>query len=45
VKKITIETHLEVFESVDTLSKDIQELMNKAQQARENAMRLIHILW
>ena len=37
VKKITIETHLEVFESVDTLPKDIQELMNKAQQARENA--------
>ncbi|WP_111879709.1 cytidine deaminase [Aequorivita sp. CIP111184] len=37
MKKIKIETYLEVFETISELPKDIQELMNKAQQARENA--------
>jgi cytidine deaminase len=37
VKKIKIETHLEVYESVSELPKEIQKLLNKAQQARENA--------
>jgi cytidine deaminase len=37
LKKQKIEIALEVFESISELPKDIQELMNKAQQARENA--------
>jgi len=37
LKKQKIEINLEVFESISELPKDIQELMNKAQQARENA--------
>ncbi len=37
LKKLTIETHLEVFDSVSELPKDVQELMNKAHEARENA--------
>ncbi|MGO3182696.1 MAG: cytidine deaminase [Aequorivita sp.] len=37
MKKQKFEIDLEVFESVSELPKDIQELMNKAQQARENA--------
>ena len=37
MKKQKIEIALEVFESISELPKDIQELMNKAQQARENA--------
>lgn len=37
MKKQNIEIQLEVFESISELPKDIQELMNKAQQARENA--------
>ncbi len=37
MKKQKIEIPLEVFETVLELPKDIQELMNKAQQARENA--------
>ncbi|MDC7999639.1 cytidine deaminase [Aequorivita todarodis] len=37
MKKQKIEIQLEVFETVSELPKDIQELMNKAQQARENA--------
>jgi cytidine deaminase len=37
LKKLKIETHLEVYESVSELPKDIQELMNKAHEARENA--------
>ena len=37
LKNQKIEIELEVFESVSELPKDIQELMNKAQQARENA--------
>ncbi len=37
MKKIKIETHLEVFDSISELPKDIQELMNKAHEARENA--------
>jgi len=37
VKRITIETHLEVFESVQELPSQIQELMNKAHEARERA--------
>ncbi|MAP53431.1 cytidine deaminase [Altibacter sp.] len=37
MKKIKIETHLEVFDSLLELPKDIQDLMNKAQQAREKA--------
>ncbi len=32
-----IEIELEVFKALSELPKDIQELMNKAQQARENA--------
>ncbi|WP_034259383.1 cytidine deaminase [Altibacter lentus] len=37
MKKIKIETHLEVYDSLLELPKDIQDLMNKAQQAREKA--------
>ncbi|MBZ0328584.1 MAG: cytidine deaminase [Altibacter sp.] len=37
MKKIKIETHLEVFDSVSELPKEIQDLLSKAQQARENA--------
>ena len=37
MKKQKIEIELEVFEALSELPKDIQELMNKAQQARENA--------
>lgn len=37
MKKQKIEIQLEVFETVSELPKDIQELMKKAQQARENA--------
>lgn len=37
MKKQKIEISLEVFETISELPKDIQELMNKAQQARENA--------
>jgi cytidine deaminase len=37
MKKQNIEIVLEVFETVSELPKDIQELMNKAHQARKNA--------
>ena len=37
MKKLKLEIQLEVFESISELPEDIQELMNKAQQARENA--------
>ena len=37
MKKQKIEIELEVFEALSKLPIDIQELMNKAQQARENA--------
>lgn len=37
MKTQKVEIELEVFESVSELPKDIQELMTKAQQARENA--------
>ncbi|OAB79652.1 cytidine deaminase [Cochleicola gelatinilyticus] len=37
MKKLTIETHLEVFETFSELPLEVQNLMNKAQQARENA--------
>ncbi len=37
MKKQIIEIQLEVFETISELPKNIQELMNKAQQARENA--------
>jgi len=37
LKKITIETTLEVYDSVQELPEDIQKLMTKAQEARENA--------
>ena len=37
MKKQKIEIALEVFENISELPKDIQELMNKAQQARESA--------
>lgn len=36
-KKIKIETELEVFESVSNLSPQLQNLMNKAHEAREMA--------
>ena len=36
-KKIKIETELEVFESISELPTSIQNLMNKAHEARENA--------
>ena len=36
-KKLTITTHLTVFESIATLPQSIQELMHKAQEARERA--------
>ncbi len=37
VKKHKIEINLEVYDSVSELPQDIQKLMNKAQQAREDA--------
>jgi cytidine deaminase len=37
LKKLKLETTLDVFDSVSELPQDIQELMNKAQQAREKA--------
>ena len=37
MKKITIETQLEIFESISELPDSIKELMNKAHEARENA--------
>mgnify|MGYP003642933631 CR=1 FL=1 len=37
MKKQKVEIELEVYENISELPKDIQELMNKAQQARENA--------
>lgn len=37
MKRITIETHLEVFESVEELPSEIKNLMNKAHEAREKA--------
>jgi len=37
MKKIKIEAELEVFESVEELPSSIQDLMNKAHQAREKA--------
>lgn len=36
-KKIKIETNLEVFENLQELPKEIQNLMNKAQEARKKA--------
>ncbi len=37
MKKITIETHLEVFESISELPNSIQNLMNEAHKASEKA--------
>jgi len=37
MKKQKIEIHLEVFETISELPSEIQNLMDKAQQARENA--------
>jgi cytidine deaminase len=37
LKKLTIETHLEVFDSLSDLPDYIQEVMNKACEAREKA--------
>ncbi len=37
LKKIKIETHLEVFESVSELPSIVKDLMDKAHEARENA--------
>ncbi|MDC8005640.1 cytidine deaminase [Aureisphaera galaxeae] len=37
MKKLKIETELDVFESVSELSEDIQQLMDKAHEARKNA--------
>lgn len=37
MKKVTIETTLEVFESISELPKSIQELMDKAHRAGEDA--------
>lgn len=37
MKKINIEINLEVFESISELPVSVQELMNKAHQAREKA--------
>ena len=37
LKKITIESHLEVFDSISELPENIQRIMNKAHEARENA--------
>ncbi|MAO09099.1 MAG: cytidine deaminase [Alteromonas sp.] len=37
MKKVILETHLEVYESVSELPENIQDLMNKAQQARKKA--------
>ncbi|RFN58716.1 cytidine deaminase [Marixanthomonas ophiurae] len=37
MKKHTIEINLEVYDSVSELPQEIQNLMNKAQQAREDA--------
>ena len=36
-KKLTITTQLTVFQSIDELPQPIQELMHKAQEARERA--------
>lgn len=37
MKKLTIETVLEVYDSVSELPQDVQELMQQAQEAREKA--------
>ncbi|PKA83423.1 cytidine deaminase [Ulvibacter sp. MAR_2010_11] len=37
MKKIIIEAHLDIFDSMSELPEEIQKLLNKAQQARENA--------
>ena len=37
MKKIKIETYLEVYDTISELPSEIQHLMTKAQQARENA--------
>jgi len=37
LKKLKIETNLDVFDSVEELPQEIQDLMDKAQQARERA--------
>lgn len=37
MKKIILESKLEVYDSVDELPEEIQELMNKAQQSRQRA--------
>jgi cytidine deaminase len=37
MKKHILETHLEVYDAVAELPTEIQQLMSKAQQARENA--------
>ena len=37
MKKLTIESHLEVFDTISELPDNIQKIMNKAQEARENA--------
>ena len=37
LKKITIESHLEVFDTMSELPENIQKIMNKAHEARENA--------
>lgn len=37
MKKISIETYLEVYDSLSDLPREVQDLMNKAQEARENA--------
>lgn len=37
MKKHILETHLEVYDAVAELPSEVQQLMSKAQQARENA--------
>ena len=37
LKKLTIESHLEVFDAISELPDNIQKIMNKAHEARENA--------
>ena len=37
MKKITVETHLDVYDSLEELPVSIQKLFNKAQQARDTA--------
>jgi len=37
MNKYILETHLEVYDAVAELPSEIQQLMSKAQQARENA--------